>query len=253
MVSGPTGLPVPRAVLVAAALSLPLVICAILSAFRDDLTPVTQALTLVLIVVAAAATGDRVAGILATLSSAVWFDFFLTEPYQRFTIRDADDVEATALLLLIGFAVNELALWGLRQQAQASQRAGYLDGVMGTAEIIATGTEDEEVLIGRICRQIRGVLGVETCRYVAGAPHDPRLAVIDHDGSVTQHGHPLAVESDGLPTDLESAIIVRRHGQVIGHFRVISAARITRPTHEQCRVAVLLADQASAVVAGPGR
>ncbi|MGH3506156.1 MAG: DUF4118 domain-containing protein [Nocardioidaceae bacterium] len=250
--SEPTGLRIPRSALIAAALGAPLVTCAILSTIRDSVTPVTQALTLVLIVVAVAATGDRIAGILATLSSAAWFDFFLTEPYHRFTIRDADDVEAAALLLLIGFAVNELALWGLRQQAQASQRAGYLDGVVGTAEIIAAGQETREVLTERICRQIRGVLDVETCHYVAGPPHDPRIAVIEHDGSLTRHGQALPVESDGLPTDMETAIPVRHQGQIMGHFRVISAARISRPTREQCRVAVLLADQAAAIDARRG-
>ena len=240
-------LPFPRGALVGAALVVPLLACAVLSAFRDSLTPVTQTLTLVLIVVAAAATGDRLAGILTVLSSAAWFDFFLTEPYHRFTIDDADDIEATALLLVIGFAVNELALWGLRQQAHASKRAGYLDGVLGTAEIIAAGEETREVLIERIGRQIRGVLDVETSRYVEGPPHDPRIAIIEHDGSVTRRGQPLPVDSDGLPTDMETAIPVRHQGQITGHFRVISAARISRPTPEQCRVAVLLADQASAI------
>jgi hypothetical protein len=44
-------------------------------------------LALVLLVVAAAATGIRSAGIVAALSSALWFDF-LTQPYPRFTITD---------------------------------------------------------------------------------------------------------------------------------------------------------------------
>ena len=65
---------------------LPLVTCAILAGFRDDVTSATSALILVLWVVAAAASGDRVAGVVAALSGGIWFDFFLTEPYQRFTI-----------------------------------------------------------------------------------------------------------------------------------------------------------------------
>ena len=42
-----------------------------------------------------AATGDRFAGLLAAVSGGVWFDFFLTEPYLRFTIEDRDDIETT--------------------------------------------------------------------------------------------------------------------------------------------------------------
>ena len=84
------------------AVVLPLATCAILSTLRDDITAATAVLILVLWVVAAAASGDRVAGVLAALSGGVWFDFFLTEPYQRFTIADPDDIEATVLLVLIG-------------------------------------------------------------------------------------------------------------------------------------------------------
>ena len=51
-------------------------------------------LVLVVWVVAAAATGDRPAGVLAAVSAGAWFDFFLTEPYLRFTIADADDIKS---------------------------------------------------------------------------------------------------------------------------------------------------------------
>ena len=79
-------------------------------------------------VVAAAATGDRVAGILAAFSGGLSFDFFLTVPYRQFTIADPDDAEVTVLLVLIGLAVTEVALWGRRQQARAARRSGYLEG-----------------------------------------------------------------------------------------------------------------------------
>ena len=67
--------------------------------------------------------------ILAALSAAVWFDFFLTRPYERFDITSRDDIETTVLLLVIGVAVTELAVWGWREHAAASRRAGYLDGI----------------------------------------------------------------------------------------------------------------------------
>ena len=38
----------------------------------------------------------------------------LTEPYARFTITDPNDIEATVLLVLVGLAVTEIALWGRR-------------------------------------------------------------------------------------------------------------------------------------------
>jgi K+-sensing histidine kinase KdpD len=102
------------------------------------------ALVLVLLVVAAAATGVRTAGVAAALSSALWFDFFLTQPYQHFTITAQADVETAALLVLVGIAVTEVALWGRRQQALASRKDGYLNGVMRTASLVAAGHPEPE-------------------------------------------------------------------------------------------------------------
>ena len=111
-----------RALLVVAALVLPLAVCAVLSVWRDEIASATAVLVLALLVVAAAATGDRLVGVVAALSSGVWFDYFLTAPYHRFTIADRDDVEATVLLVVVGLAVSECALWGRREQARASRR-----------------------------------------------------------------------------------------------------------------------------------
>ena len=93
------------------------------------LWPNTNAgLALVLIIVAAASTGIRWAGIAAALASAAGFDYFLTEPYSTFVITDRADIE-TAVLLLVGSAVTEIALWGRRVQSRASREQGYLDGL----------------------------------------------------------------------------------------------------------------------------
>ena len=36
-----------------------------------------------------------VAGVVAALSGGVWFDFFLTQPYERFSITRRTDIETT--------------------------------------------------------------------------------------------------------------------------------------------------------------
>jgi hypothetical protein len=66
---------------VLAALAAPLGLAAILVPFRTSFPNTDAALALVLVVVAVAANGYRLAGILAAVSTAVWFDFFLTQPY----------------------------------------------------------------------------------------------------------------------------------------------------------------------------
>ena len=121
------------------ALAAPLALAAILVPFRASFPNTDAALALLLVVVAVAANGYRPAGILAAVSAAVWFDFFLTRPYERFSITGRTDIETTVLLLVIGVAVTEIAVWGRRQQSAASRRAGYLDGINAAAQAVAAG------------------------------------------------------------------------------------------------------------------
>lgn len=235
------------AVRIAAPLA-PLLTCALLSTFRDDVTVATAVLVLVVWVVGAAATGDRLAGVLAAVSAGAWFDYFLTEPYQAFTIADAEDIEATTLLVMIGLVVAEVALWGSRQQRHAARRHGYLEGVLAAAAAVADGNLPTGAVLGVAARQITAVLGADTCRYVEGPVYDTRIAVLDHDGVVTRNGHPVDVERGGLPTDEYVAVLVRRGRQVVGHFLVTTTSHLTYPTREERRVAVLLADQVAAAV-----
>src|SRR5664279_3211659 len=143
-----------RPLVVAASAVLPLVACGILALFRDSVANTNAALGLVLLVVAAASTGIRLAGIVAALSSAAGFDYFLTEPYNTLSISDRADIETAVLLLLVGAAVTEVALWGRREQARASQEQGYLDGVLSTAATVAAGRSSSRELIDQVCRQI---------------------------------------------------------------------------------------------------
>jgi K+-sensing histidine kinase KdpD len=236
-----------------AALVAPLATCAVLSTVRDEVTAATSVLMLVVWVVAASATGDRLAGFLAAVSSGAWYDFFLTEPYLRFTIADPDDVEATVLLLVIGLLVSEIALWGYRQQSQAARRSGYLEGVLGAARSVSQGDTPTRSLVDVVARYITEALDADETRYVAGPVHDARIAVLDHDGVLTRNGRPVDVDRVGLPFDEYVAVPVRRDGRVVGHFLVSASSKLTYPNREQRWVAVLLADQVAAAVTADGQ
>ena len=212
-----------------AAVVVPLVTCAVLSTVRDSVTAATAVLVLVLWVVAAAASGDRLGGLLAALSGGVWFDFFLTEPYQRFTIADSDDIEATVLLVLIGVAVTEIALWGHRQQGRAARRSGYLEGVLGAARMVSEGDTPASGTDRDRRPPDRRRAGRRQCRFVAGPVHDARIALLDHDGVVTRGDHAVDVDRVGLPSDEYVALLVRRGSRVVGHFLVAATTRRRLP------------------------
>src|SRR5262249_22760734 len=157
-------------ILVAVALVGPLAVCALLATLRDVVPNDNAALVLVLVVVAVAAAGHRPSAVVAALSCAVWFDFFLTRPYHSFTINSRDDVETAVLLVLVGRAVTESALWGRRQQGRAGRRQGYLDGVTDAARMAAEGDTPPDAVVSFIGDQITHVLGVDRCVFKPGNP-----------------------------------------------------------------------------------
>jgi hypothetical protein len=229
---------------VAVAAVAPLALCAVIGAVPASVPDASAAVALVVLIVAAAATGVRAAGLVAAVSSAASFDFFLTQPYRSLAIDSAEDVEVAVLLLVVGVAVTELALWGQRQRADLGRQRGYLDGVMATAESVAQDVDLARVTTS-VAARIREVLDLDRCEFVAG-PALPGGPVLQRDGSVTHGGASLDVDRSGLPVD--RAVLLPVHGgrATHGYFVLTSASHVARPTVDRRRVAVLLADQVAA-------
>jgi K+-sensing histidine kinase KdpD len=232
-----------RLVLLVALLGPPIVSAGLVP-FRDSFANTNAALILVLVIVAVAVSGNRVAGVVAALSAAVWFDFFLTRPYQTFAINDRDDVETTVLLLAVGVGVTEIAAWGHRQQAHAHRDAGYLDGIRAAAEAVATGGSSSE-LIETVSSQLIRLLGLRTCRFQYGVAGLGKPARLRNDGVIELHGDVWDVETKGLPADHDIELLLESKGQLQGRF-LLSAPPDTYPSMAQRLVAVTLADQVGA-------
>lgn len=230
----------------ATGVAAPLALTAILVPFRSSFPNTDAALALILVVVAVAAFGSRLAGILAAASAALWFDFFLTRPYEQFSITRATDIETTVLILLIGVAVTELADWGRRQQLAATRRAGYLDGINTAAQAVATGSS-ASVLIDDVSRQLVRLLALRSCTFERGVAGLGRPARLRSDGQVEEPGLTdiRPVERDGLPATTE--LLVENHGILQGRFLLTADSR-SRPTLEQRLVAVAFADQVGAAL-----
>ena len=133
-------------VAIAAAVVAPLVIAAVLLPFRANWSNTNVALVLGVGVVAVAAIGNRVAGALAAVSAAAWFDFFFARPYERFAITRSADVTTAVLLLLVGLAVSQLAARARHLQVIAITDAGYLEQIYDTAELSKSATSPAAVV-----------------------------------------------------------------------------------------------------------
>ncbi len=228
----------------AAAVLAPLVVAAVLVPFRTHITGTNAALVLVVVVVAVAANGNRLAGALAALSAAAWFDFLLTRPYQRFAIGKSADIATTVLLLAVGLAVSQLAARARRLQVVAITDAGYLAQIHSTAQLVRGGAEANEVL-AQVRAQLTEVLGLRGCRFEYGTllGNPPRL---HHDGSITAGRTGLDVDRDGLP-DEEIELRVAAGGRFYGRF-LLQPTPASTPTLQARLVAVTLAEQTGAAL-----
>lgn len=225
--------------IIAAAL-VPLLLCLLLSGVRDAIENTNAALLLVLVVVGVAAFGSRAAGLVAAVSSAACFDYFLTAPYDQFRIDDRSDIETAVLLLLIGAAVTELALWGRRQQARASEQRGYLDGILQSTDVLADAAPIATV-IAHVEGQLVDLLDLDSATYLVRWTDD--LPVLHPDGTVRRRQRTLEVDRTGLPTDTEIVLPVRAGDTERGAFRLVAATHCARPTAQQRRVAALLVER----------
>jgi hypothetical protein len=172
---------------VLAALVAPLGLCALLVPLRASFTNSAAALLLVAVIAAVAVAGRRFAGFVASVSSALWFDFFLTRPYDQFAISHRNDIETMVCILVVGFIVTELAARS-RHHFEASNETSSLSQL----------------------------LELRDCRFEAHMS-DPPLARIGPSGEVTHVGLLWPVDNIGIPGP-QAEILAQWRGHVMGRF-----------------------------------
>lgn len=105
-----------------AAVVAPLVGTLVLVPFRTGRPTIDEALVPIVVVVAVSAAGNRIAGLVAAVSTAVWFAYFLVPPYYQFKREHTEDLGGLLVLLAVSAAVSQLAILqhGQRELAQAA-------------------------------------------------------------------------------------------------------------------------------------
>ncbi|MFD5506058.1 DUF4118 domain-containing protein [Streptomyces sp. NPDC127061] len=238
-----SGLRVTAAVL--AGVLAPLLLALVLIPFRTSVTHTNAALLLVVAVVAVAALGSRLAGAVAALSAAAWFDFFHTEPYQSFHIQDRADIETAVLLLAVGLIVSQLAARARTFKWVAITDASHLERLHGTTRMARFSNSADDV-VHRVRQELIEVLELRACRFGYGAliGRPPRL---DPDGRVYVPGWIWDVDRQGWP-DGEIELRATVHGHYQGRFMMTPEPDAAPPPLEARLVAVDLAAQAAAAL-----
>jgi K+-sensing histidine kinase KdpD len=229
------------------AITAPPAAAAALVPLRSHVTNTALALVMVAVVVLVVTPGRRLAALAAGISAGVWFDFFLTRPYERFTITRRTDIETAVLLLVIGVAVTEIAVWGRRHYAIASRRAGYLDGINNAARAVAAGGS-APALIDQVSGQLVRLLSLRSCVFQYGVAGLGRPARLHRDGSVTLGQLRWAVDGEVFPPGTDVELLVEGGGIFQGRF-LMTPAPGARPALERRLLAVAFADQVGAALA----
>jgi K+-sensing histidine kinase KdpD len=234
----------PQAVTRIAGIVLPIGVAALLIPFRATFAASAAALVLIAVVVGVSAPGDRVSGYLATVSSTLSFDVFLTQPYGRLAITHRPDLETAICLFVVGIAVTELSVRSRRHRETATEEAEHLSVLHAVSELAASGASEEEV-----ARTVRDylvrLLHLRSCRYTTERTERPRFQIED-SGDVFLAGRLWAVDTVGLPGP-EIELPVKVEGLTGARF-VLTPTPGWPVSRERRLVAVALADQVGAAL-----
>src|SRR5664280_168813 len=154
--------------------------------FRGSFTNAASALLFIIVVVAVAVVGNRFTGFVASIGAALWFDFFLTRPYEKFAINQRSDIQTTVCIVVVGFIVTELAARNRHHYRTASEESDYVAMIHGLSEL-ASGSEPTSEIVNRAASSIRELLNLRGCRFEEGVS-EPPLARIAPTGEVVHVG-----------------------------------------------------------------
>jgi hypothetical protein len=234
---------------VAAGVAAPFAAALALVPLRHTIDNANVALVLCATVVAVAMTARRPAAVAAAVSAAMWFDFFHTRPYDRFTIDSRDDVVTAVVLLAVGVLVGELALRGRRHWLAAAERSDEITRIHAIAELVADGEPPDHVVIA-VAQELRLLLELRDVRFEPGSLWSDAkpLARLVRSGDVVIGELLWPVDKMGFPGN-EVQLIVQGQGLTFG--RYLMARTAGEPVSFERRVvAVALADQVGAAFAG---
>lgn len=161
-----------------------LFIAAGLVGVRGEIANVNVALILVLVILAAAGFGGRVAGAMTGLVAATSFDFFHTRPYGVLKITRVDDLITTLLLLVAGLVMGAVVERSARFKDRWRDGRQQLRRLHRVAGFFVSGAKDEGDLILSVTAELLGTLQLEDCHF-EHPPFLTELPRLEPEGVIT--------------------------------------------------------------------
>ena len=177
--------------------------------FRSTIGLENVVILYLLVVVAAAAVGGRAAGIVAAVSAALAYDFFLTSPYHTLVIDRLAQVITVVLLVATGVVVSLGGRVRRRSAAAAEAHADAIRLLHQLTQATAAGGPVDRVAAEGLQR----LLGA---RRVSVLHRSPAGFAVTVDIGETQ-----------APLDLEAVTHLDREGRIPpGHHRVLDGTMV---------------------------
>jgi Domain of unknown function (DUF4118) len=223
-------------------------VTALLVPIRDWLGNTNVALILVGLIVAAAAIGGRLAGIVTAVAAALSYNFFHTEPHQTLRIDDRQDILTFILLPVVGVAVGELAVLRTRARHEAAEHAS---GAHDLERAVACLTSGEPLDAVWAC--VKEGLGHQLCvRAATFAPGEPAAGASSIDRAGRLVPSPSKYSGGAFEIPDSTGIAVVADGREIGHVR-LTTTQGRGTTIDERRLAVALVDVLGAALVRSGR
>lgn len=231
----------------AIALLTPLAAAALMVPIRSEERTSNLALVMVGVVAISVAPGFRVAAVAAGVSAGVWFDFFLTAPYETFFIRRGNDVQTAVLMACVATMVGAIAA-RRRQAREKAQRAGAeVVGLYVTAQMLSAGA-GPGAMIEEVERQMKALLFVTACRFERRRPAADE-PIINRGGDLDWPGHRWSLQHHGWPS-VPVSLPVDSGGRTSGCY-VLNGPSVGGPlTLDRRLTALAMADLTGAALGG---
>ena len=231
------------------AVAAPPAAAAVLVPFRSDITNTALALVMVAVVVVVVTPGRRLAALVAGISAGLWFDFFLTRPYESFSISRSADIQTTVLLFVVAVGVGELAARDRQHRTDSTSGTEGLSAVQSVSQLVAEGAAAKAVT-DAVRAALVPLLHLESCHFDPGRG-PVTVPFIERPGFVSYAVYRWDASGQGLPPS-PVTLPVRSEGRLLGRF-VLQGPVLGVPLDDHRLVtAVVLADLAGMALARPG-
>jgi K+-sensing histidine kinase KdpD len=186
-----------------------LLIGAFVEPFRETIGLENVVILYLLVVVAAAGIGGRAAGMVAALSAALCYDYFLTSPYHSLVIDSLAQVITVGLLVATGMLVSIGGRVRRRSAARVEAHANAIRLLHRVTETAAAGGAVDWVAAN-------GLHELLDARRITILRRDPEGFTVTVD-----------VGDRRLPIDMDALTHLDREGRIPpGHHRVLAGTMV---------------------------